>query len=210
MTYPQGPYGQGFPGQPGYQQQPGYPPGYPPQPLYQQGYPPQTGYPGIFPPPGPPSSPGGGTAITAAVLAIFGGLLNFVMGLIGFAKIIGMKADSPDTFAGGSYPLALGFVLLGVAGGLLLLIGAIMLLRRTMVARWLVVGGCSLAFLAAMISFGLRSAISEYRGSGSVLNLLFPILTIVLVLLPSTTAWIQARRGPVAPQYFPPYPHYPG
>ncbi len=38
MTYPQGPYGRGFPGRPGRTPAAGLSQGYPPQPVYQQGY----------------------------------------------------------------------------------------------------------------------------------------------------------------------------
>ncbi len=217
MTYPQGPYGQGFPGQPGYPQQAGYPQGYPAQPGYQQGYPQPGaypgGYPGSFPPaPMPPASPSGSTAISAAVLSILGGLVNVGIGLSGFFAVIAIKNDSPVNFSGGTYALALVFTLIGVVAGLLLLAGATTLLLRKAISRMLVATGCGLVILGTLISFGLHAAITEYQGGPrfGFLGLVFPILTMALVLQRSTTAWIQAKQNPAAPQYFPQYPPYQG
>ena len=212
MTYPQGPYGQGFPGQPGYQQQPGYPQGYPPQPLYQQSYPQQAGYPGMFPPPGPPSSPGGGTAITAGVLALLGGLTHFFGGL---AQALGLSAIMRESAADVGWGSLITVTTLNIIGGALMLAGALALFLRKKAGRWLIASGCGISILSALINITLTpESFGEYsysRGVGAdLVGVFFAIATIVLALLPSTTAWIQAKRGPVAPQYFPPYPQYPG
>ncbi|BBZ56681.1 MULTISPECIES: hypothetical protein [Mycobacteriaceae] len=215
MTYPQGPYGQGFPGQPGYPEQPGYPQGYPAQPVYQQGYPQPGGYPGGFPggyPPVPSAPPSGGTAVSAAVLSILGALANGGMGLSGLSSIARVRSESAAAFPGGTYALAVMFCLSGVVAALLLLAGATMLLMRKMPGRWLIVAGCVLVMAGTVISYGLHNAISEYEGGPrfGVPALAFPILTLVLTLRPSTVAWLQAKRTPVAPQYFPPYPPHQG
>lgn len=216
MTYPQGPYRQGFPGQPGYPHQPGYPQGYPAQPGYQQGYPQPGaypgGYPGGFPPPVQPVPPSGGAAVTAAVLSILGALANGGMGLSGLSSIARIRGESAAAFPGGTYPLAIMFCASGVLAAVLLLVGATMLLLRKMPGRWLIVTGCVLIIVGTVISYGLHNAISEYEGGPrfGVLGLLFPILTMVLTLRPSTMAWIHAKRNPVAPQYFPQYPPHQG
>lgn len=215
MTFPHGPYGQGFPGQPGYPQQAGYPhqpgysQGYPPQPGYQQGYPQPGGYQGGLPPV-PPAPPSGGTAISTAVLSILGGLANGGMALSAFSSIARIRSESAASFPGGTYALAIIFVASGMAAALLLIIGATMLLMRKMPSRWLITTGCVLIIVGTVISYGLHNAISEYEGGPrfGVLGLIFPILTMVLALRPSTMAWIQAKRNPAAPQYFPQYPPY--
>ncbi|MFL0289825.1 hypothetical protein ACJH6J_02115 [Mycobacterium sp. SMC-18] len=211
MTYPQGPYGQGFPGQPGHPPQPGYPQGYPPQPVYQQGYPQPVGYPGGYPPM-PPAPPSGGTAIGAAVLSILGALANGGMALAGFSSIARIRSESAASFPGGTYALAIVFVASGLVAALLLIVGATMLFMRKMPSRWLITAGCALVIGGTVISYGLHNAISEYEGGPRLgfLGLLFPILTMVLALRPSTVAWIQAKHTPVAPQYFPQYPPYQG
>lgn len=223
MTYPQGPYGQGFPGQPGPPQQPGYPgypqQGYPPQPVYQQGYPPQVGYargfPGAFPPP-----PSGGTAISAGVLSALGALAGLGSGILALISIAAIKSDSAfsnlSDISGGIYALLIVGSLASIVFGAVLLTGTVMLFQRKMLGRWLIVGGSALAILSNVIGFAVRTtATAGYPGYGGLgvlplLGLVFPITTIVLVLLPSTTAWIQAKANAVAPQYLPQYPPYQG
>jgi nitrate reductase gamma subunit len=160
----------------------------------------------------PSAPPSGGTAISAAVLSILGGLVNVGIGLSGFFAVIAIKNDSTTNFTGGTYALALVFTLIGVVSGLLLLAGATTLLLRKTIGRTLVATGCGLVMLGTLISFGLHAAITEYQGGPrfGFLGLVFPILTMVLVLHRSTMAWVQAKRTPVAPQHFPPYPPYQG
>lgn len=213
MNYPYGPYGQGFPGQPGQQpQQPGYPPsGYP-----QQGGFPQQPY-GM-----PTTEPSSVTGTIAAVLAALGavaGLGGGVLAAIGLAAVSGMSGMS-----GGVYALLVAVVLFDFVFGLMIATGAVLLFQRKMLGRWLVVGACALAILSSLVSFGVSAAVvkasgySTYSaGSGGVFNLVglvFPIATLVLALLPSTTAWINAKPNPVAPQFYPSmppqYPPYQG
>lgn len=208
MTYPQGPYGQGFPGQPGYPQQPGYPP----QPVYQQGYPPQAGYPGGFPPAPMQPQPSGGTAIGAGVLALLGGLTHFFGGsaqALGLATII---SESPTDHGWGSL---IAVVTLNIIAGAFLLPGALTLLLRKQIGRWLIAAGCGISILSALINFTLTpDSIGEYsygRGIGAdLVGIVFAVVTIVLALVPSTTTWLAAKKHPVAPQYFPQYPPYQG
>ncbi|QRY52722.1 hypothetical protein [Mycolicibacterium septicum] len=151
--------------------------GFPPQPYPQPGFPQQ--------PYAAAQKPSGVTGIIAGVLAGLGGLANFVGGIA--------------------------ITVLNVVSGLLLLIGTVMLLLRRMVGRWLVVTGCAVSILSTLINLTLLpSFIADYeydRGVGpDLVGVMFAITTIVLVLLPSTTAWIKARQYPVAPQFYPPYP----
>ncbi|WP_217155057.1 hypothetical protein [[Mycobacterium] fortunisiensis] len=231
MNYPNGPYGQGFPGQPGqpqqpgYQQQPPYPqqPGYPPPGHPQEGFPQQgfgqQGFPG-YPPSGgyppqpylmPTGEPSGGTAITAAVLAALGGVAGLVGGVLG---AIGLAVGSTEAdLSGGVYALLIVGILFNFVFGLMIATGAVMLFQRKMLGRWLVVSACALAILSSLLSLGAAAAMSTSHvglGGGffTFLGLIFPIATLVLALLPSTTAWLDARPDAAVPQHYPPYPGY--
>lgn len=197
MTYPNGPYGQGLPGQPGYPQQPGHPPpGYPQQPY------------GM--PPSAPVPPSGVTGIIAGVLAGLGGLANVVGGLFmafGLSLLIGETSDA----AGSAWTPLVAITGLNIVAGVLLLIGTVTLLLRKMIGRWLVAAGCSASILSTLINLTWTpSAIADYeydRGvAADLVGVIFPIATLVLVLLPSTAAWIRAKQNPIAPQPYPPYP----
>lgn len=211
MSYPNGPYGQGFPGQPpGYQQQPAYPQ----QPANYQGYPQQPGYPGGYPPQQPPAPPSSTTGIFAGVLAGLGAVANLGGGLLGLIGLIAVSGDSTfrssSALSGGVFALLIIVTLLGVACGLILLAGSVMLLQRKMTGRWLVIGGCALTIVGSLVNLGVNAAVTAgyeyYGGNGfAVLGLIFPVATIVLTLLPSTTAWIQAKPNPVTAPYYPPY-----
>ncbi|MUM28612.1 hypothetical protein FZI88_21195 [Mycobacterium sp. CBMA295] len=112
------------------------------------------------------------------------------------------------------------FGLFGVAFGLVLFNGAILLWRRKMIGRWLIVGGCAVAILLGLVAFaelligisGEPSHEPAAFGTLAVLGFVFPILTLVLALLPSTTNWICAKQNPqdpVAPQVYSPFQGYP-
>lgn len=202
MNSPYGPYGQGTPWQqPGPPQQPVYPPqGYPPQAYPPPGYP-QPGYP--YPPP-QPAPPSGVTAIIAIVLAGLGGVANFFGGLLMAFSLAVIMADA--TGAGSSavndsaWTPLVAVAMLNVLCGVLLLAGTVMLLLRKMTGRWIVIAGCVTNLLSTIVAAGLvPSNIGEYEYNRSVgpdaVGLVFAIATVVLVLLPSTAAWLQAKRS---------------
>jgi hypothetical protein len=73
-----------------------------------------------------------------------------------------------------------------------------MLLLRKMTSRWIVVAGCAVSIVSSLISLSLASTIADYQYGGTgadVVGLVFPIVTIVLALLPSTAAWIRAKQN---------------
>lgn len=90
-------------------------------------------------------------------------------------------------------------------------VGAAKLYERQMRGRWLVVGACALAISSTLLIYGVTAAdapsYGHARGAFALVGLVFPIVTLVLALLPSTAAWIRAKQNPVAPQ---PYPQHPG
>jgi hypothetical protein len=206
MNYPYGPYGQGFPGQPGYP--PPLGPGFPPPPG--PSYPPPLGYPGgqqPYPlPPAPNTSPSAVTGVIAAVLAGLGGVGNVVGGLVmafGLAVMISESTYDVDT---GEWTGLTAITMLNIVAGVLLSVGTVMLLFRKMTSRWIVVAGCAVSIVSTFISLAMPSTFAEYQYSGKgadVVGLIFPIATIVLVLLPSTAAWIRAKQNGA-----PPPPHW--
>ena len=87
-----------------------------------------------------------------------------------------------------------------------LLVGAIMLFQRSIVGRGVVVAGCALSILGSLASLIFGAAVGEIA-PGSSCGVIFPIITIVLALLPSTTQWIRAKHAPTQPTYPAPYYH---
>jgi hypothetical protein len=164
-------------------------------------------------PPLAPASPSGGTGITAGVLAGLGALANLGAGIFGLIGLAAINSDSTlgsSELSGGVSALLVVTVLISVVVGIVLLAGAITLLQRKMIGRWLVVAGCAMTIVGSLISLGLSAAVTArygyYGGGGfAVLGLVFPVATLVLALLPATTAWIQAKPNPLAPQPYSPF-----
>lgn len=212
MTFPSGPYGQGFPEEPGFSQQPSFqvqPPIYSHQPGFGQqppGWPQQPGYPGTNQP--TPGGPSRATAIIAGILALLGGLVGIILGSSGVIAIFISGQEERDARM---YSLPL----IGFGFGLLLAIGAISLFRRKVISRRLIVIGCAMVILFAITAladmvFGIsRTPRRDFDSVDTfiIAGLFFPILTLVLTLVPSTTRWIEAEPSPVAAQYHPPYQH---
>ncbi|OBB17240.1 hypothetical protein A5761_10615 [Mycolicibacterium setense] len=153
-----------------------------------------------------------------AALGAVAGLVGGAFAAIGLAALSGISSTSD--ISGGVYALVVLVVLFNFVFGLTIATGAVLLFQRKMLGRWLVVAASALAILSSLISFGVgaaaASAYGTYGGGGlfQLFGLVFPIATIVLALLPSTTAWINAKPSPVAPQFYPPmpqqYPPYQG
>lgn len=188
---------------------------------------PQYPQPGAYPvPPAAPAQPRGGTAITAGVLAALGGLLSLGITAVSLFFLIviasiGSNFDRSDVeFLDSIFGvLAIGLVavviitlVLGTLLSVLLIAGAVLLFRRKMLGRWLVVSGCALAIVSNLMTSVFTTAVtsdnwySPESVVSALLGLAFPIITMVLALLPSTTAWIRAEQGRAVPQHFPQYP----
>lgn len=184
-----------------------------PQGPMQSGYPAPPVYANV------PSAPSGGTAITAGVLAILGGLVA-AFGAIGAfaATAVVATADDqlselssqygspstglPDWFGG--YLIGSGIVNLVVAG--LLVVGAIMLFIKKSVGRFLVIAGCALVIVARVVELIATSSLAEdlpgdSLGMGAALSalvLVFPIATLVLAAIPPTARWCAQATAPAA------------
>ena len=215
MTFSSGPNDQGFPEQPGFSQQPSFgvqPPVFSHQPGFGQqppGSPQQPSYLGGNQPT-PPRGPSGATAIIAGILALLGGLFGILFGALSVAVMVGdHKFDA----------MGVVFSLFGIAFGLVLFSGAILLWRRKMTGRWFIVGGCAVAILLGLLAFaelfiGISGAPTREAGAYvmlAVVGFVFPIATLVLVLLQSTTKWISATQSPQnpAPQGYSPFQGFP-
>ncbi|MFV8265196.1 hypothetical protein ACNQR9_19005 [Mycolicibacterium peregrinum] len=215
MTFPNSPFGQGFPDQAGYQppytQQPGFPPVLGQQP----------GYPGQQPQAQTSGQPSGVTGTIAAVLAALGALAGAAVGTGQFFDW--MLSTGLHNLSSSTYVVEIVATVITFTSGLVLLVGSILLFQRKLIGRIVVVIGCSLALLSGLGLFVAVDAFQDdYPGAPdasplSLVSLVFPIATIVLTLVPSTTAWIRAKQNPVAPQPYPQnpatpqtYPQYPG
>ncbi|MDT8911467.1 hypothetical protein [Amycolatopsis sp. PS_44_ISF1] len=186
--------------------QPSQPFGAPPQP-YGPPFPAYPGGPGSIQPP----KPGGGTAITAAVLAILGGIASLV-------SVIGYIAIGAETSSLPVFVIVSLVVNLAMAG--LLLFGAITLLMHKPIGRMCVTVGSGLAIAYTLITLvlhfadvsGLGGDTSAVMGFGVVASILWilpPVATLVLAIVKPTAWWVG--RGGVRPGS-PPHPGqpYPG
>lgn len=178
------PYGQ--PGNSGYGPYPG--PGYP-----QPGYP-QAGY----PQPGtPPRKPGGGTAITAGVLATIHGLLGLLETVAGSIET---RQDRHDGYsdAGGVVLLIVVAVFTG-----LYLCGAILFFFRRRVGRYLIIGASGLILLGGVgaMVYSLAAghftnhSVAVYAYVTILIVLVLESLTLGLAAASSTGRWIAARTA---------------
>ncbi|MFI5610640.1 hypothetical protein [Amycolatopsis sp. NPDC051903] len=239
QPYGQQPYPgqQPVPGQPysGPQQVPGQPfsgpqpvPGQPfsgPQPVPGQQFPGQQpapyGQPQPFGQPGQPfpaypggpgqlqQKPGGGTAITAAVLAILGGIVAAIGAV---SSAIGMAAFH------GVFVLLIVSLIVDLAMAVLLLWGAISLIMHKPLGRLLVIIGCSVAIAFTVVSlilsaigttsFGASAEFLGYGVAAGLVSLIPPVATLILAIVKPTKLWVGLDDA--APQYPAGYGQQPG
>ncbi|MDA2892216.1 hypothetical protein PDG61_14930 [Mycolicibacterium sp. BiH015] len=164
------------------------------QPSYRPGFAPYT-----FPEPAPRPSPSGVTVIIAAVLAGLGALTCLSEALLGILDLAGLSAPEGDShvqtsvgIAGALLPVLILGILIDVVAGALLVAGTVVLARRRLTGRKLVVAGSAITIGGSLLSLGYVTAATTPYGL-ALLGLLFPLATLVLVLLPPTTAWLKAR-----------------
>ncbi len=189
MNYP---YGQ--PGNPGYG-------GYPPQGYAQQGF--------------PPRKPGGGTAITAGVLAAVHGVLAVAVMVVG---IIGIRKDLADNFGDGVKDdiVALSISTLIAA---VFLSGAILLFSRRRAGQIIVITATSLIMVGgagwvifATLVLGAAKGAADFVDFMVLVVFVLELLTLCMATMSSTGRWIEARTarahgaGMYSPQ--PQYPYY--
>ena len=211
------PYGQQ--GQPGSY---GPPPQQPAQPG-QYGYyaPPPQPYPAYPPTP----SPSGGTAITAAVLAILGSVAQGLGALALFAELGSLSSaewDQAREFLPGwwrPYVTFSGF--LGLAVAVALLVGGILLFLRRDGARKVIATCCVVVIVAAIaelfFALDMKNTLDK-EGYSGLFNMgeaaakalggtVFPLATLILVLVPASKRWCQARNAgqPSGPAAYPSY-----
>ncbi|MEV6428478.1 hypothetical protein [Nocardia sp. NPDC051463] len=150
-------------GQPGYPDGQQLPPGYPPQP-----------------------AAGGGTGITAGVLALVSG------GLIALGAAAAIGDINYRYLIVALYEFQFRAITSEFLGFLLIL-GGILLLRRTAAGRVIAIIGCSLTLVAIVISATLFQGFFEPLHA---VGMLLMLTTIALAAATPTGRWIAARPGP--------------
>lgn len=178
----------------------------------------------------------GGTAVTAAILALLGGLAAF--GGVVMYVVNTLRFDSP-WLAWGLLPewasmVTAVLLVIDLVAAVMLLVGASLLLRRRTAGPVLVILGClgvigayvlgALSTVVQLMDYGLplsrqleailgNSSINLILGADvdipwavSLLTMVFPVVTFLLAVLPSTRRWCNGQgrgRPPVAPGIFP-------
>ncbi len=154
----------------------------------------------------PAAAPGGGTAITAGVLACLGGahrLLSILVLVAGIVLLSDLDADGETDAATTLFAISIPvFLIVGV----LLLTGGIQMLRRKASGRGLIVAGCAADIAFSVIELVVVEAVAgagDYTVLGSpayvLLTTVFPILTIVFTQVAPTTRWLGAHATPASP-----------
>ncbi|MFX0573267.1 hypothetical protein [Nocardia nepalensis] len=169
----------------------------------------------------PAPAPGGGTAITAGVLASLGSVSQLLGGgmsiVLGVTDVVTDLADYDSTglFAQHWFkPYSVVTGVIAVIAAILLGVGAVMMFVRKPLGRVLVVAGCAVVVIA-----GIAGSVVTLRyttsgggaatiggGISGLIGLVFPIATAILALVPSTTRWLN--YDPAA-AYVPPVARYP-
>lgn len=183
-------------------------------------YPPPPGQYPAAPPPHPGQQypvqqpPSGGTAITAGVLAVLGGLWGVVIGVLNFGVLDRVTDDLKWLVILQATVYIVEFVTL--------LPGAILLFLRKSAGRWLVATGSALHILQGIVALVVLSSDDRLSrdldgpaaigsGAGGLLVVLSPaIATLVLALVPLTGRWCEwgKRTPPQQGQYQGPPPGY--
>ncbi|MEU1984608.1 hypothetical protein [Nocardia sp. NPDC019395] len=184
------------------------------QPPHQPGYPaPAPAYPAYAAPNpyGYQPRPSGGTGITAGILALFGALSSVGMAISMFILAAATSessltsgavlatgarrrsSSSSSSSSSSGTDVDIDFEGVGVIWGiayiivaLALLIGGIMLLRRSSAGRITVIVACVAFVIVSIFGFGLTAIVGGA----------FAVLTLILAAVGSTKRWIDAGRMP--------------
>ncbi|MQY22382.1 DUF4064 domain-containing protein [Nocardia macrotermitis] len=177
-------------------------------------------YPGGYQPypQGLGGEPSSATAVTAGVLAALGAAGQILGGVVDV--VIGVAwPDFGDEVLHNSWfsVYMIGIGVIGLITGGLLAAGAVLVFRRRVAGRIFVVAGCVVTIVAGIGSYillygsaGLPGHSVLTGGVGGVVGQVFPVLTAVLALVPSTGRWLayvpQALPGYAGPGVAPGYP----
>lgn len=177
-----------------YPQQPGGWPPPQPQGAWPPPHQPQGGWPPSYPPRFPQPRPGGGTAITAACVALALALYTAWPVILLIDPLVGRCGES--CFTGF---LAVGVIALPLAA-LLLVAGAITTFVRAVAGPVMTAIGATAVLAVVLMSIVLSHG---HLGVITILGLVLSRPVLVLSLLPPTYAWIRAKPRPVAypPRY---------
>lgn len=145
--------------------------------------------------------PSGATAVTAAVLALLGGVVACAGLVLGLTTLLSRTPRFGPAFLG----LGISIVLAG-----LLLPGGILLLRKRTLGRQLVVAGSSLAIVLYLgfLVLVLSGAVGGFAGVGAAAVFLFlvpAVVTLVLAIVAPTARWLSVG-GRTRERYPPRYP----
>lgn len=162
-------------------------------------YPQQGGWPpqpqGAWPPPHPyPSQPGGGTAITAACIALALALYTAWPVILLIDPLVGSCGESCFT----------GFIAVGIIGlplaALLLIAGAIAAFVRSIAGPVMTALGATIVLAVMLMSVILSHG---HLGIITIVGLVLSLPVLVMSLLPPTFAWIRAKPRPMGypPRY---------
>jgi hypothetical protein len=177
---------------------------------------PGPNYPAAYPSGGDPGyRPSGGTALTAAGLAIPGGLFSLWIGIL---AISGVGQVSNGT---GKAALVIA-VVAGLLSGLALLLGAGLIMGGKPIGRWLVVLGCAVVIIALVVVASMLgsnlSAIASANGDTNITSgtatgtaigvALFysipAIATLILAIVPLSGRYLAYRSSGGASQVISP------
>ncbi|MEU8895101.1 hypothetical protein [Nocardia sp. NPDC048505] len=148
----------------------------------------------------PAAAPSGGTAITAGVLACIGAVFQLIGGFANFFTSSQISSlDTGGDLESGFTTLTMITGAVAILSALLLGVGAVMLFTRRPVGRILIAAGCGLVIVMQILSNVLLAtmfadidddgSIMAIAGVSALISLIFPVITMVLALLPSTARW---------------------
>jgi hypothetical protein len=155
--------------------------------------------------------PSGGTALTAAGLAIPGGIVSLIFGIGAISGVQALSSDVPGDVTAGIYIALIG----GFLSALALLVGAGLIFGGKPPGRWLVVAGCVIVIaclitVSAMIGNRISDVLasnSDYANSNgaaaatgtaigvAVLYSIPAIATFVLAIVPVSGRYLAFRSG---------------